>query len=172
MSALPDGVTRYRTSHPGDGHLLVGPEPDLARALVGVEQMDTAAFDRHRVARAIPAWGREIGPERFPPEVGFFSSVSYTKGCFMGQEPLARLHSRGRANWQLVRVRSDEPGVPGSLPVALASEARAEAGTWTTAVAEGEAVLGLAVVHRTAAEPGVRLRADSRELVVEAVFLE
>ena len=42
--------------------------------------------------------------DTFPPEVGFVAAVSYDKGCYMGQEPLARIHARGQVNRVLVQV--------------------------------------------------------------------
>src|SRR5690606_21560455 len=110
------------------------------------------------IEAGVPAWGLEITPGTFPPEVGFVAAVSYDKGCFMGQEPLARIHARGQVNRVLVRVHAET--CPQG-PVELAARDRPQAGraaTWAPDPAGG--ALGLAVVHRSAASPGTVLSAE------------
>ena len=52
-----------------------------------------------RVRAGTPAWGREIDDRVLPAEAGLTErAVSFTKGCYPGQEPIARLHYRGHAN--------------------------------------------------------------------------
>jgi folate-binding protein YgfZ len=52
-----------------------------------------------RIEAATPAWGKEIDEKVLPAEAGLDErAVSYTKGCYPGQEPIARLHYRGHAN--------------------------------------------------------------------------
>ncbi|MFY0531537.1 hypothetical protein [Nannocystis pusilla] len=109
----------------------------------------------HRGGRA--RVGPEITPGTFPPEVGFVAAVSYDKGCFMGQEPLARIHARGQVNRVLVRVHA---GTCPEGPVELAAPERPQAGlaaTWAPDPSGGAS--GLAIVHRSAASPGTVLSA-------------
>lgn len=69
-----------------------------------------------RIAHGIPAWGAELTPGMLPPEAGLESSaISYTKGCYIGQEVLSRLHSIGRVNRHLVRLQLDPATDPASL---------------------------------------------------------
>ena len=52
-----------------------------------------------RVRAGTPAWGKEIDDRVLPAEAGLTDrAVSFTKGCYPGQEPIARLHYRGHAN--------------------------------------------------------------------------
>jgi aminomethyltransferase len=52
-----------------------------------------------RIEAATPAWGKEIDEKVLPAEAGLDErAISYTKGCYPGQEPIARLHYRGHAN--------------------------------------------------------------------------
>jgi tRNA-modifying protein YgfZ len=52
-----------------------------------------------RVRAGTPAWGKEIDDRVLPAEAGLTErAVSFTKGCYPGQEPIARLHYRGHAN--------------------------------------------------------------------------
>ncbi len=148
-------VEVYATQHPAPGLLVVGPAPAVAELLVDSQEATPADWYCHRIAAAAPGWGHEIVVDAFPPEVGFTAAVSYDKGCFMGQEPLARIHARGQVNRVMVRVAATQLPVDG--PVTLATPERPAAGRWTTWARDGEHVLGLAVVHRSLAVPGTVL---------------
>jgi folate-binding protein YgfZ len=59
-------------------------------------------LERLRILARRPRWGREIDDRVLPAEAGLTSThVSFTKGCYPGQEPIARLHHRGKANREL-----------------------------------------------------------------------
>ena len=56
-------------------------------------------LERLRILACTPRWGSEIDDSILPAEAGLDErAVSFTKGCFPGQEPVARLHNRGHAN--------------------------------------------------------------------------
>jgi len=66
-----------------------------------------------RIEAATPAWGKEIDEKVLPAEAGLDErAISYTKGCYPGQEPIARLHYRGHVNRRLrvLDVDAAEPG--------------------------------------------------------------
>jgi tRNA-modifying protein YgfZ len=66
-----------------------------------------------RIEAGIPRFGREFGPDTMPAEAGLIErAVSFTKGCYPGQEPIARLHYRGRPNRRLrvLEVADAQPG--------------------------------------------------------------
>jgi tRNA-modifying protein YgfZ len=161
----PQGqIESWPVRHPAPGRLVVGEAEALDRALQDLPRVGEAVFDAYRVETASPAWGLEIAPDFFPPEVGFVHAVSYDKGCYLGQEPLARIHARGQVNRVMVQVEADR--VPGeAAPVELAHETRADAGRWTTIVADGEQVRGLAIVRRTLATPGTMMQTKGPEPV-------
>jgi folate-binding protein YgfZ len=84
-------------------------------------------YDVWRLERGIPSWGIDMGLRTLPPEMGpAFESryVSYTKGCYMGQEVLQRIHSRGHTNWTWAGLLSDV-AIPVGATVDHASRARA-----------------------------------------------
>ena len=63
-------------------------------------------LERLRILARTPRWGREIDDAILPAEAGLDErAVSFTKGCFPGQEPVARLHYRGHANRGAARAR-------------------------------------------------------------------
>lgn len=166
----PAGVTRVATSHPAPGELLIGPQEALTAALGAHPRGSAADFDARRVEAGAPAWGRELRAGFFPPEVGFVGAVSYDKGCYRGQEPLARIHARGQVNRVMVRVRA--PAAPEAGDGALRAEGREEAGEWTTWTEDpAGGVIGLAIVHRSLAHPGARLACGAIAVEVTSAAL-
>ena len=58
--------------------------------------------ERLRIEGARPAWGKELDDSILPAEAGLDEThVSFTKGCYPGQEPIARLRYRGKVNRSL-----------------------------------------------------------------------
>jgi tRNA-modifying protein YgfZ len=77
------------------------------------ERGDPDSLEALRIEAGTPAWGKELDDSILPAEAGLDEThVSFTKGCFPGQEPVARLHYRGHANRRLRRlsVGSARPG--------------------------------------------------------------
>jgi tRNA-modifying protein YgfZ len=67
--------------------------------------LSDAELERRRIQAGTPAWGKEIDDRVLPAEAGLVDrAVSFTKGCYPGQEPIARLHYRGHANRRLAVV--------------------------------------------------------------------
>ncbi len=65
-------------------------------------------LERLRILARTPRWGREIDDGILPAEAGLDErAVSFTKGCYPGQEPLARLHNRGHVNRTLRVIELD-----------------------------------------------------------------
>lgn len=85
----------------------------------GAVEKTEADVERLRIESGIPAVTRDIGPGDLPNEGGLEDdAISYTKGCYLGQEVMARLKSMGRVRRRLLRVTSDQNG-PASLPAPL-----------------------------------------------------
>src|ERR687888_64170 len=78
------------------------------------EEVDEEAYERWRVEVGIPRWGREIDDSILPAEAGLTEThVSFTKGCYPGQEPIARQHYRGKVNRRLRVLDVEGEAVPG-----------------------------------------------------------
>jgi folate-binding protein YgfZ len=144
-------VPTWATRHPLPGWLVVGSRDALQAALADAEPVASDEFERARVESGTPGWRRELAPGFFPPEVGFVYAVAYDKGCYLGQEPLARIHARGQVNRVMVQVVAEASA---DVPVALSAAGRDDAGTWTTSVALPSGACGLAIVRRDFARPG------------------
>jgi folate-binding protein YgfZ len=72
-------------------------------------------YERWRVESGIPRWGHEIDDRVLPAEAGLDEThVSFTKGCYPGQEPIARQHHRGKVNRRLRVVELDGEVSPGT----------------------------------------------------------
>ena len=64
--------------------------------------VDEDAYERWRIEAGIPRWGRELDDRILPAEAGLDAThISFTKGCYPGQEPIARQHYRGKVNRRL-----------------------------------------------------------------------
>jgi folate-binding protein YgfZ len=70
-------------------------------------------LERARIEAGVPAWGKELDETILPAEAGLdVTHISFTKGCYPGQEPIARLHNRGHVNRRLrvLEVDAAQPG--------------------------------------------------------------
>ena len=70
----------------------------LVERLLEEPAVETVGFEALEILRTeagMPRFGRDFGPESFPQETGADEAVSYTKGCYLGQEVVARIHYRG-----------------------------------------------------------------------------
>jgi tRNA-modifying protein YgfZ len=75
---------------------------ELLDAELGGERMSDAELERLRIEARTPRYGREIDDRVLPAEAGLVErAVSMTKGCYPGQEPIARQHYRGKVNRRL-----------------------------------------------------------------------
>ncbi len=128
----------------------------------GLRAVGRRAFEILRVEAGRPLFGQDFGADNFPQEIavgqpGMEEAVSYTKGCYLGQEVVARIHHRGGVQ-RLLRGLVFAPGAGDPIGGKLLHDGR-EAGLVTSAVespARGR-ILGLAVLHQRAAEPGTRI---------------
>jgi folate-binding protein YgfZ len=87
---------------------------------------------------------RDIGPDDLPNEGGLDAvAISYTKGCYLGQEVMARLKSMGQVRRQLLRVTG--AGAPPALPATLYNGPK-RMGELRSAAADGESFVGFALL--------------------------
>ena len=75
--------------------------------------LDADELELRRIEAGVPRWGREIDDRVLPAEAGLDAThVSFTKGCYPGQEPVARMHYRGHPNRGLRVLELDEVPEP------------------------------------------------------------
>ncbi len=122
-----------------------------------------------RIEAGEPVMGVDVDEKTIPQETGLVGdAVSFTKGCYLGQELVARIDTRGRVNRHLRGLRLEQATAPGSV-VAVGGE---EVG-WVSSAAWSErlsANLGLALLKRTVLAGEKVQVADGTGLVVELPF--
>jgi folate-binding protein YgfZ len=132
----------------------------------GAVEIDEAAADVLRVERGRPRYGVDLDDSVIPQEAGLNErAVSFTKGCYVGQETVARLHWRGKPNRHLRGLRLGEQVQPGT-ELRLGER---EVGRLTSvATSPRFGPVGLAIVRREA-QPGDVL--DAGGVAAEVVDL-
>ena len=138
---------------------------ELADALRarGARDVAEGAAEALRVQRGRPRFGREMDESTIPQEAGINErAVSFTKGCYVGQETVARLHYRGKPNRHLRGLRLSGPAETGA-ELRLGDKVVGRVGT-----VAGERAL--AIVRREA-EPGATLTVGEGEARAEVVDL-
>lgn len=109
-------------------------------------ELDADAVDTIRIQSAIPRIPVDIGPEDLPQEGSLEdSAVSFTKGCYLGQEVMARLHAMGNVQRALVRVKLSR--LPEALPQTLYIGSKA-VGELRSVSSEETSIEGLALLKK------------------------
>lgn len=135
----------------------------LAESLIaaGLTTIDDETRHALRIEAGEPAFGADFDEETIPLEAGLESrAISFTKGCYVGQEVIVRVRDRGhgRVARRLVGLLADAPVSPGAVITAGAREAgRITSATWSPALGRH---IALGYVHRDFLEPGSRLEAN------------
>ncbi len=121
---------------------------------VGLVELSEGALELARIAALELAWGFDYGEEHFPQETGEESAVSYTKGCYLGQEVVARIHYRGGVQRLPRRLRFEIGAAPErGAELLLAGRPVGRATSLAVDPANGD-VIGVALLQRRGAEPG------------------
>jgi len=116
----------------------------------GAEIGNDAMLDRLRVESGFPEWGADMDENTLPQEANLdeLHAVSYTKGCYIGQETVARIHFRGHVNRSLRRLSFADGVQPPRGAVLQDSEHRAIGEVRSTACSEHEGAIGIGMVRR------------------------
>ncbi len=123
----------------------------------GTMRVGDAAFEIARIEAGIPREGRDAGENHIILESELNDAVSYTKGCYLGQEVIARIHWRGQPAKRLrgLLIESDTVPPPGTLLYAVDGKKIGE----ITSAAHSLALdrpIALGYVHRNYLDPGTR----------------
>lgn len=171
-------VRCIRRSHIGHhGYQVLTPPaalPDVWQALwahreacaarpVGLEMLEVA-----RIEAGIPVYGRDMTPETLPLEANLDAAISYTKGCYIGQEVIARIEARGHVNRKLVGLLLHGAILP--QPGAKIVSPQREVG-WITSATFSPARqqnIALGYVRREVLTPGTLLSVHTHGMKLEA----
>ncbi len=123
----------------------------------GLVEVSADELERLRVAAGIPKVPQDIGVGDLPNEGGLDEvGISYTKGCYLGQEVMARLKAMGTVRRRLVRVRAGGR-MPPAVPTALL-QGEKRVGELRSAVADGSGgFVGLAMITKLGLDPAALL---------------
>jgi len=136
--------------------------PRLREALALPELAPDAA-EALRIEAAIPALGRDVTARNFPQEARLERAFSLTKGCYVGQEIVARIASRGAVNRLLVKLRTRELVAPGA-EIRVGDTAVGQVTSSAVSAASGPIALGYVRAADARAGAAVQIGAVSGEI--------
>jgi aminomethyltransferase len=131
------------------------PAASLREMLVkaGAAPVGTEALELWRVLHGIPNYGQDIRERDLPQETGQQQALNFTKGCYIGQEIVERIRSRGQVHRKFTGFAFE-----GGLPQLGKFEDGGKLLAEITSVAEiGDRKIGLGYVRRETGEPGTKL---------------
>lgn len=145
-SSLADDPRAIRVDRWGAGvDLLVEPDEQRPEAMA-----DAEAWDAARVRAGRPRIGKDFGDDTLPQEAGLKHAVSFSKGCYVGQEPVVMLEHRGKPPKRLVRFRAAQA----TEGQDVFSDGK-KVGRVTSVAPDGDSVVGLALIARRALEAAI-----------------
>jgi tRNA-modifying protein YgfZ len=157
---LPEGIVSRANRFGVEGYDLLVPVTlqGVVSQLLKENVLQPGAVETFRIERGIPEWGHELNENVIPNEAGLDQrAVSYTKGCYVGQEVISRLKSLGHINRKLCGVQLIEGSVLASGQK-LINDSAQQTGFVTSAARSEQlgAWIGLAYVKRNFDQPGSR----------------
>lgn len=138
----PAGLRFFDTLGPHETvDVHAGTEPqDIAHLPVA----DPRLYEVLRVEAGAGRFGTDYGPETLPQEAGLTLAVSVTKGCYVGQEVMARLHFRGHVNRVLRKLTFNQPVTAGEQ---LLHDGRPVGRVTSSVVSPGQGPIGIGMVR-------------------------
>lgn len=130
------------------------------------------AWETLRIEAGIPRLGPELNEKIIPLEAELYHAISETKGCYIGQEVIARILSRGHTNRSLrgLRVKGNQVPQPGNLLFAEGKEIGwITSATWSPTL---EQPIALAYVRQEYAQPGTTIKIQRAEKRISAQVVQ
>jgi folate-binding protein YgfZ len=122
--------------------------------LAALPAADAAQAEAWRVALGVPVWGKELDEETTPVDAGLDRQVSFSKGCYVGQEVVAMATYRGRVAWNLVRLQIAGQAPREGARLDPSRPAQGKRGTVTSVTQVGDLAVMLGYVHKELIVPG------------------
>jgi tRNA-modifying protein YgfZ len=143
--------------------------PAMAEALKasGLTPVEPSAFEVCRIEAGWPMYGADITVENLPQEINRDQqAISFKKGCYLGQETVARLDALGHVNRLLVEIELNSQSPPAVETALFQGEKEIGKITSSSPTPGQEASIALALVRRTAATIGTMLQHEAGEAYV------
>ena len=146
----------------GDGYCVIAPAPQIPELLRQAERAGAVAasdetYEILRVEAGQPATGHELSEGYIPLEANLWHAVSFTKGCYIGQEIIARMESRGRLAKTLVGLKLAAEVEPG---VEVRRDGKAIGAVSSAAFSPEAGAIALAFVKPAFCDAGARVEVD------------
>lgn len=189
LCAMSDAARLYSTlldrageQESGAAALRAG-DPSSLNRRVRLARVGWHAFNIARIEAGTPLYNIDFGPESLPAESGVLADrVSFTKGCYLGQEIVARMHSRGHPKQCLVAIRLDrvindatgEPSLPNGGAAVLDSSGAPIGAVTSSTVAPmlGATPVCFAQVKWEQSKAGAELSVQTDSAVLRGVVQE
>jgi len=140
-----------------------------AIAQTGAVALGDRAWDQLRIEQGRPMPDRELTEDYNPLEAGLWQAVSFNKGCYIGQETIARLDTYKGVKQQLWGIHLNAAAVPGTV-ITLENE---KIGLLTSLAQTPSGTIGLAYIRSKAVKEGLKVQVGDREgELVSVPFLE
>ena len=190
VASMPVGYLDHVAAPLADSHVFVrrtnwtsesafciaGPRPSLSKAAellrsAGVRHVDNPALEIARIERGSPIYGVDITHDNLPQEVNRDgTAISFDKGCYLGQETVARIDALGHVNWNLLGLR--HAGQPLPVGKQLTVDGKVVARVTSSAHCPRlDGSLAMAYVRRGHERPGAMIVEDDTEFTVVAIPL-
>ncbi|HET7506695.1 MAG TPA: hypothetical protein VFK02_36995 [Kofleriaceae bacterium] len=141
---------------------IVAGDAGPGEARPGLRNDDDPEVERLRIRAGFLRYGVDVDDDHFPFETPLARMLDYTKGCYVGQEPVFRVHAQGNAARTLRGLT-----VEGTEPIAAGTPLAAPAkGHVTSAIGDGASTRALAYLHRSCWEPGGTVEVSGRKATV------
>lgn len=121
--------------------------------------------ERLRIRGGFLRYGVDVGEDNFPFETPISQFLDYGKGCYVGQEPVFRVHAQGTSA-KILRGLVIEGDAPLPADAKIVHAQKENAGVVTSSVIEGGSTIALGYLHRTVWEPGGRVEIAGRPAAV------
>lgn len=142
------------------------------REACGAQPVGLAALEVLRIEAGIPIYGIDMTDETIPIEANLGSAISYTKGCYIGQEVISRIDARGHVNRKLVGFLLDGEALPTCGAKIVSSQREVGWVTSSTYSPVRQQNIALGYVRREVWDAGVELQVDCNGTSVRAVVSE
>jgi folate-binding protein YgfZ len=129
----------------------------VEEAISGIRPVPETVAEILRIEQGRPRFGIDMGPDNLPGELGLEErAVSFTKGCYVGQEPVARMYHRGHPNRNLRGLELDRPADTGETVTSATGGAREVGRVGSACISPAYGPIALALLRREV-EPGERV---------------
>jgi aminomethyltransferase len=136
----------------------------------GAKPVGATALELQRIAQGIPRYGQDIRERDLPQETGQAHALHFSKGCYVGQEIVERIRSRGNVHRAFVGFLAEGPLPAPGTKIQIDSK---DMGEITSAavlpLARGEQKVALGYVRREASAPGTVLKANESQVTVASL---